>query len=127
MHQTDRAFGLTFTVVFAVIATIGWVAFDVRLYWAAAIAAIFLIIALACPGVLLPLNRLWGWLASLIGVFNNHLLLGLFFFLLVLPMGFTARLLGWDPMGRKRKGGRSDSYWSPVSRHTTADTLRDPF
>ena len=127
MHQTDRAFGLTFTVVFAVITTIGWLAFDAHLYWALIVAAVFLIAALACPGILFPFNRLWGRLVLLIGVFNNHLLLGLFFFVLVLPMGFTARLFGWDPMGRKKNGARSDSYWSPVSRGTSADTFRDPF
>ncbi len=89
IRQTDRAFGLTFAVVFAVIAGVGWLVFDAVLYWAMAVSTVFLVIALVLPGILLPLNRLYAVVAHRIGQVNNYVLLGLFFYLIVCPAGLV--------------------------------------
>ena len=49
-----------FAAVFAVLGAVGWLAFDARPYWATAVATAFATLALAAPGNVLPLNRLWG-------------------------------------------------------------------
>lgn len=126
VRQSNRAFGLMMAVVFAAIAAAAWLVFDAPAAWPFAVAALFLACALAAPWVLLPLNRLWGGFAHRLGRFNNFLLLGLFFYLFILPVGGLLRLFGWDPMKRTPEA-KSDSYWTPVERHTDPETFRDMF
>lgn len=126
IRQSDRAFGLMFAAVVAVIALVGWLAFDARLYWALAVAAVFLVTALAAPGVLLPLNRLWAVFARRLGGLNNYVVLGLFFYVFIVPAGLILRLLGRDPMSRAFDA-KAPTYWTPVTRRTDAETLRDMF
>ena len=69
--------------------------------WLAVLSAVFIIVSLAIPVALLPLNRVWHGIALLLGYVTNHLLLGTFYFLIVLPLGLTMRLFGNDPMHRR--------------------------
>ena len=125
-RQSDRAFGLMMAVFFATVFAVGWLVFDARLYWAAAVALVFFAAAAAFPGLLLPVNRLWGRFAYRLGIVNNYLLLGLFFYIIMFPVGLMIRLFGGDAMSRRidRKRG---TYWTAVGRGTTAETLRDLF
>ena len=125
-RQSDRAFGLTFAALFAVITAVAWLVFEIWLGWTTALAAVLLAIALAAPWILLPFNRLWAKLAHRLGVATNYLLLGTFFFLVMWPFGIAMRLIGGDPMHR-RPDADADSYWLPVRRQADADTLRDMF
>lgn len=124
-RQTDRAFGLMFAAVFAIIAAIGFFAFGVVLTWAIAAATAFLTIALALSWVLMPLNRLWSAFAGRLGHFNNFVLLGIFFYVFILPAGLVMRLFN-DPMQRKIDPS-APSYWSPVGRKADIETYRDLF
>ena len=124
-RQTDRAFGLMFAVVFAAVAGVGFFIFGVVLTWAIATAAVFLVVALALSWVLLPLNRLWVAFAGRLGRFNNFLLLGIFFYLFILPAGLVMRLFN-DPLQRKIDPS-AGSYWSPVGRKAEIETYRDLF
>jgi hypothetical protein len=126
VRQTNRAFGLTFAAVLAVLSTVGYLAFDAILHLVMAASAAFLVLALAAPAVLLPLNRLWGMLAAGLGYVNNHLLLGLFYFVLVTPIGTLMRLFGNDPM-RRRPDLDAKTYFSPVGRQARPDTYPDLF
>jgi hypothetical protein len=123
---SDRKFGLMFAAVFSVIAVVGWFFFDVILEWALIVAVGFTVVALALPGVLLPFNRLWGVFAERLGRVMNFLLLGLFFYLFLLPIGFIIRLSGRDPMHRNLDP-KAKTYFSPVTRHSDEDTFRDMF
>ncbi len=126
IRQSERAFGLMFAAVLAVIALVGWLACDARLYWVMAAAGLFLVTGLAVPWVLLPLNRLWAVFARRLGQVNNYLLLGLFFYVFMVPAGLILRLLGRDPMCRGFDA-KAPTYWTPVTRRTDAETLRDMF
>lgn len=125
VRQSDRAFGLTFAAVFTIFFSIGWFFFDARHDWLLIAAAIFLVVALACPGVLLPLNRLWGYLAGRLSHVSNYVLLGVLLYLLITPMGLVMRAFGWDALTRRLT--REGTYWSPVQRDTDASTLNDMF
>lgn len=126
IRQSDRAFGLTFAAVFAVITAVAWFVFDARVMWTIYVAAAFFGVALAVPGLLLPLNRLWSLFATRFAAFNNALLLFVFFVLIVTPMGLVMRAFGRDPMQRTRNGG-GRSYFTPVGRKIDAHTLVDMF
>ncbi len=126
VRQTNRAFGLMMAAAIAAFAGIAWAAFGAFAPSAFAVSGTFIALALAAPWTLLPLNRLWGSFAQRMGHFNNFVLLGAFFYLLVVPLGSVLRLFGWDPMGRTPDRG-ADTYWTPVDRHADADTFKDMF
>lgn len=125
-RQSDRAFGLSFAVIFAIIGLIGWYFFDARPYWAAVVGGIFGVLALVAPSVLMPLNRLWNLLAGKLSWVSNRLILGLFFLVCIVPLGVAMRLAGRDPLALvwDRKAA---TYFSPVRRQTTTETFRDQF
>lgn len=125
VRQSDRAFGLTVSVVFIGITLINWLTGGF-LGWTLVIAATFAVIAWLMPGFLMPLNRLWEWLAPRIAAVNNTVILGSVFYLVVLPIGIIMKLRRRDPMSRVIQPA-SDSYWTPVKRQSTAETFRDQF
>ncbi|MBX3703137.1 MAG: hypothetical protein KF822_05135 [Steroidobacteraceae bacterium] len=107
---SNRAFGIVFAVVFAIIAA--WPLMKggpVRL-WAAAIAAIFLLLALALPRVLAPLNRLWMAFGLLLGRIVSPIMLFLVYVIAVVPTGLIMRMFGKDPLHR-RFDPAATSYW----------------
>lgn len=123
---TDRSFGLAFAVVFGVVTAIGWLFRGQVQSWSIATSATLLSLALIAPGILMPLNRIWTWLAHYIGFMTNHLVLGLFFYVVILPFGLVARLFGMRSI-RKRPDPSIASYWTPVERQATAETYPDMF
>ena len=126
MRQSDRAFGLTFAAFLAIAASMIWLIFDNRLDGLYIAAAAFVVLALVVPWVLLPLNRLWQRFVHRLGQVNNVLVLGLFFWVVVVPTGLLLRLFGRDPMQRAFKRD-SESYLTPVGRQANAETFRDMF
>lgn len=124
-RQSERAFGLMFAVVFALIAAAGYFIFAARPAWALVLAGVFLAAALFAPWVLLPLNRMWMKLAVKLGHANNFILLGAFFYFFILPAGLIMRLIT-DPMRRKVDPAAA-TYWSPVERKADPETYRDLF
>ena len=126
VRQSDRGFGLMFSGVFAIVFAVFYVAFDELLIWALIVSVVFAVLALVMPGVLLPLTRLWGSFADKLGRINNFLILSLFYFLFVVPVGVVLRLFGRDPMTR-RLSADAASYWSTPDRKTTPETLKDMF
>ena len=123
---SDRKFGLIFAAIFAIFTIVGWYFFDVVLRWAMVCSGAFLTLALIIPGVLMPLNRLWGVLTGRIHRVVNFTLLAFFFYFLVLPFGLVMRLFGRDAMDRA-PAPKAASYWRPVTRHTDETTLSDMF
>jgi len=126
IRQTDRAFGYTFAVVFTLIGGIVWWVRESALLWPFMVAGGFAAIALVVPGLLLPLNRLWGLFGARLGVINNTLILALFYILLVVPFGLVMHVFGRDPL--KRKTTTNDvSYWSTPPRQLDRTTFKDMY
>ena len=108
--SSDRSFGIVFTLVFLAMGvwvvsggqSKGWLFF--------VSAALFLVVAIARPSILGPLNRAWAKLGLLLGQVFNPILLGVVFFLVVTPMAVIRRLLGKDSLHLKSKPDLK-SYW----------------
>jgi hypothetical protein len=124
-RPSDRTFGLVFAGLFGMIALIGWRLSGQIPVWAIGVAGALLVVAMLMPGLLLPLNRLWTYLGGRIGIVVNHVLLGSFFYVVVLPVGLFSRFMA-EPM-TKRPDPTVESYWTPVKRQATAETYRDLF
>ena len=126
VRQTDRAFGLTFAVVFTIIGGIVWWVRESVLLWPFITAGGFAAIALVVPGLLLPLNRLWALFGGKFGAINNTLILALFYILFIVPFGIVMRFFGRDPLKRKLKA-TEETYWSTPPRQLDQTTFKDMY
>lgn len=107
---SERSFGLVFAAVFTIVAL--WplkAGGDVRL-WALALAGAFLVVALAAPKLLKPLNLVWFKFGLLLHKIMSPVIMGLLFFVTVTPIGLLMRATGKDPMRLKRDPAAT-SYW----------------
>lgn len=112
----DRSFGLVFAGAFTVISlwpTI-WHGEQPRL-WAVGLAAFFLLVALAFPRVLRPLNILWFRFGLLLGKVMTPIVMSIVFGLAILPVALWFKLRRRDTMNlRAPRPGQS--LWSPAER-----------
>jgi hypothetical protein len=89
--------------------------------WLSASLAVGMV-TLTWPGSLRPIFVGWMVLAFPVGWVVGKLTLAAMFFGLFTVVGLLLRMMGRDPMGRRRRAG---SYWTPRDRSTTpADYLR---
>tara|TARA_B100000886_G_C20423606_1_gene492810 strand:- start:3563 stop:3955 length:393 start_codon:yes stop_codon:yes gene_type:complete len=100
-----REFGILIGIGFPAI--IGWIipAFAGHLFreWTLFIGIPGLIIGLIAPKLLLYPYKFWMVLGHKLGWVNSHLVLGLVFILVLLPIALIMRIFGYDPLRKKRK------------------------
>lgn len=116
---SNRSFGLIFAAIFAVIGFLPYVFGSGFRLWALYIALGFAAMALLLPAALAPLNRAWARFGLFMHKIINPILMGLVFFLTILPTGLIMRLFGKDPMQRKLDP-QADSYW--INRNESVGT-----
>lgn len=109
-QSSDRFFGLTFFVVFLIIALWPLLHNGAASLPFLGIALGFLGISLVAPALLGPLNRLWLKFGALLHSITSPIILGIMFFLVILPIGLIMRLLGKDFL-RLRFDNSASSYW----------------
>ena len=109
-QSSDRTFGLIFAVVFLLVSLWPAISGGAVRWWAAAIAILFLVTAIARPKLLSGLNRLWTLLGAILHRIANPILMGTIFFLVVTPIGLIMRLLGKRPLDLKFDPD-AESYW----------------
>jgi predicted membrane metal-binding protein len=108
--SSDRSFGFVFAAVFALIGLYNAWHAGKAWPWLGLIAAGFLVVALARPAVLAPLNKVWMRFGLLLAAIVNPLILGILFFLVFTPMALIARLVGKEFL-RLRRRPEVKSYW----------------
>jgi Saxitoxin biosynthesis operon protein SxtJ len=108
--SSDRSFGLVFAVVFALLALAPLRHHQPFRWWAAGGAGGFLVLALALPQVLRPLNAIWLRLGLLMGRIVTPITLGIMFFVVFTPIGWVMRVTNKNPLGLRRDPN-ARSYW----------------
>lgn len=105
LHETGKKEVRNFGLLFAAVClgagvymvwkekSAAWVAFS--------LSGLFLITGLLLPGILQPFHRMWMRLAALLAWLNTRLLLSVFFFLILTPIGLLMRLFGKDLLNHK--------------------------
>jgi hypothetical protein len=117
--SSDRSFGITFGVIFALIAAVKlWLGSAGTIYWLLA-ALVTFALAFFWNAPLRPLNRLWFRLALVLHVVVTPIMMGLLFYLMVVPIGLLMRVLGKDPL-RLRRDPQVESYWIARTEDGTA-------
>lgn len=78
--------------------------------WFAAGAGFFLTAGLVGYPVLRPVYIVWMKFAFVLGWINTRVLLGVFFYLILTPIGLAMRIFGKDLLDEKMDR-RANSYW----------------
>ena len=108
--SSDRAFGLTFAMIGAIVAL--WPLLDAAAprWWLLAAVAGLIGVSLATPHILHPLNRIWLRIGLLLHRVVSPVILGIIFFGLLTPLGLAMRMAGKNTL-RLRFENDSSTYW----------------
>jgi Saxitoxin biosynthesis operon protein SxtJ len=110
-NSRERSFGLSVGGVVSLLAAYQWWRGRVGLAEGLILVGLALITAaLVRPRVLVRLADVWFRFAHLLGYINTRVLLTVMFFVLLAPIGLLWRVVGRDPLGRRRA---SWPGWSP--------------
>ena len=96
--NTNRGFGILFFIVFFIVAIWPILSGGELRLWSFIIAIIFLIMGIMKSRFLTPLNIAWIKFGELLGVIIAPIIMGLVYFLVVLPIGIFMRVLGKFPL-----------------------------
>jgi hypothetical protein len=107
---SDRAFGLVFAAVFAIVCLLPLTSGGEYRPWAGIVAAAFVVVSFTFPRLLKPLNRVWFLFGLLLHKVVSPLVMGLLFFVTVTPIALIMRALGKDPL-RLARDDAAASYW----------------
>ena len=104
-----REFGLI--TGFGIPLAIGWI---IPLFgghefkiWTILVGIILVIIALVRPILLLHPYKIWMKLGHILGFINSRIIIGLIFFLVLLPIAFIMKLFNYDPLKNKRNKNKT--------------------
>jgi hypothetical protein len=108
---TERSFGLSVGGVLCVIsAALFWRGRPMRAEVLGAIGVVLVVLGAVRPSLLTWPNVWWWRFARVLGHFNARVLLTIMFVVVFVPLGFIWRLIGKDPLARRRTARRG---WSP--------------
>lgn len=109
---SERSFGITFAVIFALLAAFSFWhrGAGTTFYVTLAVSAAFAAVTLTAPRILRPLNLIWLKFGLLLHKVVNPVIMGILFFGIFTPMGVVMRMFGVDFLRMKRKPAMGN-YW----------------
>ena len=109
-HAKERSFGLSVGGVLVLIAAYMWWRERVTLAEVlGGIGAVLVVLGYLQPRLLKRPSDLWWKFATVLGYINARIILTVIFIVILTPLGLIWRLIGRDPLGRRR---RSWPGWS---------------
>ena len=115
--DTNRSFGILFFIVFSIISIWPILSGGELRLWSFIVAIIFLIMGITKSRFLTPLNIAWIKFGELLGVIISPLIMGLVYFLVLLPIGILMRVLGKDLLSLKFNKN-TETYWNKKEAKT---------
>ena len=121
---SERNFGITFAVVFALIGVYRlWVSGNIP-WWAFAVSAAFLAVAIFVPSILRIPNYWWSRFGLFLGKIIGPFVMAVVYIVTLVPMGLYVRLTGKDILHLKLDP-ESKSYW--IARETPPQPMKNQF
>ena len=118
-RNPERSFGLSVGGVLCVIAAVlWWRGRPLRAELLGSVGAALVLLGATAPRLLRIPSALWWRFARVLGHYNARILLSIFFFVVLTPVGLFWRLIGRDPLSRRR--GQSTGWQNYPARY------RDP-
>ena len=94
--------------------------------WPFIVSVVLLASAYILPMTLYPIYFIWIIFASILGWTNTQIILGIAYFLLILPLGLVLRILG--KLGYTAKQDpKAKSYWITRTTPPRRENLKEPF
>ena len=114
-----REFGMLIGFVFPIL--IGWLlpllfGHEFRT-WTLWVGITGLALGLIAPRLLYYPHKGWLAIGLTLGWFNSRIILSLVYIIVLLPISFVMRIIGYDPLRRRRKGDKS--YRENKQKHQT--------
>jgi len=122
---SERSFGFVFAVVFAIVGLLPLFGGEPLRLWALGVAGAFALIALIRPALLKPLNLIWFKFGLLLHKIVNPIIMGLLFYVTIMPIGLIMRLCGKDVLNL-HIDENAPTYWiqrDPIE----PDSMRNQF
>ena len=98
-----KEFGILIGIVFPLF--IGWLLPFIYGHgfrkWTLIIGFISFFIGILKPSLLIYPYKFWIKLGNFLGFINSHVILGVVFFVVLLPISLIMRLFGYDPLNKK--------------------------
>src|SRR5947199_67572 len=113
-----RKFGLLIGGVFAAVGILFWARGKAHFMFFLTPGALLLMLGFAFPRGLKQIYLVWMTLAIVMGFVVSHILLTVFFFLVITPIGLAARLFRKDFLSLKQEP-KATTYWiarQPVAK-----------
>jgi len=124
IKSSNKSFGIVFFIVFLIIGLYPLINQDGIRIWAIIVSLIFLILGLINSNSLTPLNKIWIKFGILLGNIISPLVLGIIFFLVVLPTGLLMRILKKNFLGLKFDKNLK-SYW--INKEKNLSSMKNQF
>ncbi|MGA9121288.1 MAG: SxtJ family membrane protein [Bacteroidota bacterium] len=105
-----RNFGILFCVVMVGLAGLSLYRGHAGWPWLTAASVLFLLAGFFAKPLLRPVYIGWMMFAFALGWVNTRLILGVFFYGILFPVGLVLRIIGKDPLSRKIDR-RQQTYW----------------
>ena len=121
--SSEKSFGILFSTIFFLIAIWFFLEDGKIIFWALALAFIFLFVAFLKKELLKPLNIAWIKLGEVLGKIIAPLVMALIFFFILTPLSFIIRIFGKDLL--KLKLSKDNSYW--IKREKNITTMDKQF
>jgi multisubunit Na+/H+ antiporter MnhG subunit len=108
--QSLRKFGLTVGTVLLLIGVALYFFDKPSSVYFGGIGLLLILLGIALPNLLRPINKVWMTLAIIFGWFMSRVILIILFYLIITPIGFLLKIFGKDPLKLKVDNSLS-SYW----------------
>src|SRR5258706_6404661 len=113
----ERSFGVSVGAVLCVIAAaLVWRGRMARAEWIGGVGAALLVIGLIWPRLLKWPSAVWWRFAKALGYINARILLTVLFGIVLTPLGLIWRVMGKDPLSRRRERWSGWSAYPPRYR-----------
>ena len=120
--QSNITFGIVFLIFFLIIGLYPLKSGGVIRIWSIVLSLVFLIITIIRPNLFTFSNKLWIKFGILLGKIISPIVMGLVFFVVVMPIGILVKILKKDVMGLKIG---ATSYW--INRKDKIQSMKKQF
>ena len=124
LKSSNKSFGIVFFIVFIIIGLYPLLNNQEIRVWSIILSLIFLILGFLNSKLLTPLNKAWIKFGILLGNIISPLVLGIIFFLVVLPTGLLMRLFKKNFLGLKFDK-KLKSYW--INKEKQLSSMKNQF
>lgn len=123
---SDKSFGFTIAGLLTAGAAYSWFEQASDWRWLAVTACVVQLFSLLAPVCLRPFNVLWMAIGHAVSKITNPIVLGIIFFLVVLPVGLLLRLSGKNPL-RLKPDRLGTTYWVSRAEGQESTSFTDQF